>query len=206
MLALDLREQVSSRRAAAEPPEPRPVDAARLQRKLAEMGERIRVNLGCGEKALADYVNVDFREAPHVDLVADARRLPFADESVYEIASSHLVEHFRRHEFATVVLPYWRRLLRPGGLLRTVCPNWDEMLRRHQAGEMTLEDLTTVTFGAQDYCGDDHFSMYTPETLRALLARTGFRDIEVVAVARQNGLCPEMEVVARKADDAGVTG
>jgi glycosyltransferase involved in cell wall biosynthesis/predicted SAM-dependent methyltransferase len=199
MLALDLREQVSVRRGGTELPEPRAVDPERLERKLAAMGDRIRVNLGCGEQALAEYVNVDFREAPHVDVVADARRLPFADESLHEIASSHLVEHFRRHELATVVLPYWRRLLAPDGVLRTVCPNWQEMLRRLQAGEMSLDAFTTVTFGAQDYCGDDHFAMYTPETLSEVLSRSGFDAVEIVVEARQNGLCPEMEIVARKA-------
>jgi glycogen(starch) synthase len=200
MLALDLREQVSTRREPEEWPEPRVVDADRLRHKVAAMGGRLRLNLGCGEKALEHYVNVDFRGAPHVDIVADVRRLPFEDASVYEIASSHLVEHFRRHHFATVVLPYWSRLLQPGGLLRTTCPNWKTMLERLQRGEMTLADFTTVTFGAQDYCGDDHFSMYTPETLIELLERHGFGGIEVVAEARQNGLCPEMEIVARRDD------
>jgi len=198
MLALDLREQISTRREPAALPEPRATDREMLRRKLAAMGAGVRVNLGCGERPLDGYVNVDFREAPHVDIVADARRLPFDDESLEEIATSHLVEHFRRHELATVVLPYWRRLLRPGGMLRTVCPNWQEMLRRVQVGEMSLDAFTTVTFGAQDYSGDDHFSMYTPETLREVLAANGFGSIEVVAESRQNGLCPEMEIVARK--------
>jgi glycosyltransferase involved in cell wall biosynthesis/GT2 family glycosyltransferase len=198
MLALDLREQVATRREEIEMPEPRVVDAERLRRKLDRMGGAIRLNLGCGEKALDEYINVDFREAPHVDIVADARRVPFDEGSVAEIASSHLVEHFRRHHFALVVLPYWKRLLRPGGVLRTICPNWEEMLQRLRRGDMTLEDFTTVTFGAQDYCGDDHFAMYTPATFSTLLARTGFDAIELLAEARQNGLCPEMEIIARK--------
>ncbi len=63
---------------------------------------------------------------------------------------------------------------------------------------MSLDAFTTVTFGAQDYFGDDHFAMYTPQTLREVLAATGFGSIEVVVESRQNGLCPEMEIVARK--------
>lgn len=201
MMALDLREHVTTRQEGERLPEPQIVDPEELHRKLAASGGRIRLNLGCGEKPLDGYVNVDLRAAPYVDVVADARRVPFGDGSVSEIASSHLVEHFRRHQFATVVLPYWSRLLSAGGVLRTVCPNWQEMLRRLHRGEMTMEDFTTVTFGAQDYCGDDHFAMYTPQTFVELLERFGFRDIEVVTEARQNGLCPEMEVIARKATD-----
>lgn len=200
MLALDLREHTPARRDAPELPEPRIVDEERYRRKLAAMRGGVRLNLGCGEKALDDYVNVDFRDAPHVDVVADVRRLPFADGSVAEIVSSHLVEHFRRHQLTTVVLPYWRRLLRPGGVLRTICPNWAAMLQRLQAGTMTLDDFTTVTFGAQDYSGDDHFAMYVPANFEALLASGGFTAIELVTEARQNGLCPEMEIVARKPD------
>ncbi len=203
MLALDLREQGGASGARVELAEPRIADAARIRRTIEGAGGRLRLNLGCGERPLDGYVNVDFRSAPHVDVVADARRLPFDEGSVDEIVSSHLVEHFRRHEFAAVVLPYWRRLLRPGGRLVTACPNWAEMLRRLDAGAMTLEDFTTVTFGAQDYSGDDHFAMYTPATFTDLLVRSGFTAIEVMTEARQNGLCPEMEIVARKTSEDG---
>jgi hypothetical protein len=41
--------------------------------------------------------------------------------------------------------------------------------------------------------------MYTPETLSEVLSRSGFDAVEIVVEARQNGLCPEMEIVARKA-------
>lgn len=197
MLTLDLREQVMTPRPNGLPA-PRPVDALVFERKLAAMDGQLRVNLGCGEIPFDGYVNVDFRAAPHVDLVADARRLPFADGSLKEIASSHLVEHFRRHEFITIVLPYWHRLLQADGILRIVCPNWEEMLRRLHDGRMTLPDFTTVTFGAQDHSGDDHHSMYTPQTLREILANGGFDEITLVSEVRQNGLCPEMELVARK--------
>jgi hypothetical protein len=62
---------------------------------------------------------------------------------------------------------------------------------------MPYSDFKTVTFGAQDYAGDDHFAMYTPRSLGRLLAAAGFTDVEVVVADRQNGMCPEMELVAR---------
>jgi hypothetical protein len=77
-----------------------------------------------------------------------------------------------------------------------VCPNWAAMLERLRDGRMSLGDFKTVTFGLQDYPGDDHFAMYTPETLSELLRGCGFERVEVVARERMNGACPEMELVA----------
>jgi hypothetical protein len=70
------------------------------------------------------------------------------------------------------------------------------MLAHLHEGRMSLAMFKKMTFGAQDYEGDDHFAMYTPETLSNLLRSVGFMNIEVVAVDRMNGDCPEMEVVA----------
>jgi predicted SAM-dependent methyltransferase len=192
-MALDLREIVARER---ELPAPRIVDGENFRRRLAEMGEKVRVNVGCGERPWPDYINVDWRELPDVDVVGDARVLPFEPGTVAELASSHLVEHFREHELRTRVLPYWKGLLRPGGNLRIICPNWQAMLQRLNDGRMIMAHFKQVTFGAQDYEGDDHFAMYTPDTLRNLLLDCGFADVEMVTLERMNGLCPEMEIVA----------
>jgi predicted SAM-dependent methyltransferase len=196
MLALDVRERVTCVPDNGTLMEPRIVNVEAYHNRLAQMGGDVRVNVGCGEKPLPGYINVDFREVPEVDVVADARRLPFAPHSLAELASAHLVEHFRQHHLATVLLPYWKGLLRPGGSLRVVCPDWAAMLRRLQAGEMPYADFKLVTFGAQDYSGDDHFSMYTPESLTDVLRQAGFQQIDVLAQDRPNGLCREMEIVA----------
>src|SRR5262249_3768586 len=80
----------------------------------------IRLNLGCGDKILEDHINVDVvpaRRGLPPDVLCDLRRLtPFADASVSEILSVHVVEHFWRWEVRDV-LKEWRRVLRPGGKL-----------------------------------------------------------------------------------------
>jgi predicted SAM-dependent methyltransferase len=196
-IALDLRERVHCVPENGAVAEPCIVNPPKYQERLTRMGDHIRINLGCGEICLPDYINIDLRQVAEVDVIADVRRLPFEPSSLAEIASAHLVEHFRQHHFMSVLLPYWKSLLRPDGILRIVCPNWAAMLRHLQEGKMTLADFKYVTFGAQDYAGDDHFSMYTPESLSEVLRQVGFEQIEVVAEERQNGLCPEMELVAR---------
>ena len=196
-LALDVREQLSDPTHTEQTSqEPRIVDPVAYEQRVAAMGNSIRVNLGCGEKPLPEYINIDARELPEVDIIADARNIPFAKESLLEIASAHLVEHFREHQLRTRILSYWKSLLQPDGFVRIICPNWEVMLHMLQKGEMTLPEFKLLTFGGQDYVGDDHFAMYTPETLRQLLTECSFGSIEIVIESRMNGLCPEMEIIA----------
>jgi uncharacterized protein YoxC len=197
MLALDVRERAELRGPAAEgAPAPHIVDPEGYQLRLAEMGDDVRVNVGAGEKPLPDYINVDARELPEIDVVAEARNLPFEPASLSELMSAHLVEHFREHQFRAAVVPYWKSLLRPGGALRVICPNWAAMLERLNDGRLSLAEFKLLTFGAQDYQGDDHFAMYTPDTLTALLREAGFERVDVIASDRMNGICPELELVA----------
>jgi predicted SAM-dependent methyltransferase len=175
--------------------EPRIVNPESYHQRLAAMGQQIKVNLGCGEKPLPDYINVDIRELPDIDVVADARYLPFETGTVAELASAHLVEHFREHQLSTRIVPYWKSLLRPGGLLRIVCPNWAAILEQLNHNQMSFADFKLLTFGAQDYQGDDHFAMYTPQTLSDLLISCGLTRVEVLATDRMNGICPEMELL-----------
>ncbi|MFO7167188.1 MAG: hypothetical protein DIU80_004085 [Chloroflexota bacterium] len=198
MLAVDMRERLSGSAIGLDTiPEPRIVDPERYAQLLAEMQGKVRVNLGCGEKPLPGYINIDVREVPEVvDVVADVRKLPFEPGSLAEIASAHLIEHFREHQMRAIILPYWRSLLTEDGVLRVICPNWAAMLKRFHDGRMTLADFKLLTFGGQDYEGDDHFAMYTPETLSALLQEAGFSRVEVLEEERMNGICPEMEVLA----------
>jgi len=196
-VAIDLRDRLPPSLSTPDLPAPHVPDPERFQGRVSELGDDIRVNLGSGEKPVAGYLNIDMRELQDVDVVADVRRLPFEPGSLAEIMSAHLVEHFRQHQLEVAILPYWRSLLRAGGVLRIVCPNWEEMARRLSNSEMSWDEFKVLTFGLQDYDGDDHFAMYTPATLERALRSAGFTDVEVVVEARQNGICPEMEVIAR---------
>jgi predicted SAM-dependent methyltransferase len=92
---------------------------------------------------------VDFRNLPGLDVVADVRKLPFDRGSVDEIMSAHLIEHFRERQFEAVVLPYWRSLLKIGGTLRIICPNWQALIEEYAGGRLSLEDFKLATFGLQ---------------------------------------------------------
>jgi SAM-dependent methyltransferase len=170
--------------------------------KLTAFGDDIRLNLGCGHIAVRGYINVDSREIPGVDIVADVRDLPFSEGQVGEIYSAHLLEHFPEEELARSLLPYWYSLLRPGGRLVAVVPDTEMMLSEHAAGRVSFDDLRDVTFGEQEYAGNFHYTMFSQRSLCELLEMCGFSSVSVKESARRNGVCYEMEVSAHKADAA----
>ena len=158
----------------------------------------LKLNLGCGHIPLEGYVNVDRRELPGVDVVADLGDLPFEQGGVQEISSAHVLEHFPQEMLRRRLLPFWRALLMPGGVFRAVVPDGEAMLAGVAAGSYSFSNFREVLFGAQDYDGDFHFNLFTPDSLCGLLEEAGFRDIQVNARARPNGKCFEFEVSAVK--------
>jgi SAM-dependent methyltransferase len=149
----------------------------------------LRLNLGCGDKILPGYVNVDVVEARagmRPDIVCDLHDLaPFDDASADEILSVHVVEHFWRWEVLDV-LREWVRVLRPGGRLVLECPNLasacaafledpSTLARADEAGQRTM----WVFYGDPRWRDPlmVHRWGYTPESLCALLEEAGLRDV-----------------------------
>jgi hypothetical protein len=158
----------------------------------------LKLNLGCGHIPLEGYVNVDRRELPGVDVVADVGDLPFEEGGVQEISSAHVLEHFPQEMLRRRLLPFWRTLLMPGGVFRAVVPDGEAMLAGVATGSYSFGNFREVLFGAQDYDGDFHFNLFTPDSLCGLLEEAGFKDIHVNARARPNGKCFEFDVSAVK--------
>jgi SAM-dependent methyltransferase len=144
-----------------------------------------RLNLGCGDKLLPGYVNVDVaasRAGRRPDVLCDLRRLtPFESDSVEEILSVHAIEHFWRWEAADV-LREWLRVLKPGGVMILECPNLAtacaELLKDPDcfAGAGRDGQLTMwVLYG--DPAWQDplmcHRWGYTPQSLMRLMGEAG---------------------------------
>ena len=68
----------------------------------------VKLNLGCGDKILGGYANVDVAESRagrRLNILCDLRALtPFEDNSADEILSVHVVEHFWRWEVVGVLM------------------------------------------------------------------------------------------------------
>ena len=188
--ALEAAAPRRDRAIAAPPPSLRP--SARLA-----LGEATpRLNLGCGDLPLAGYLNVDPRDLPGVDIVAAVDDLPVAPGSVAEIFSVHLLGQFRQ-EALLRLLPYWRSLLRPAGLFRAIVPDGSAMVAGLADGSYPFEEFRLALFGAPDGTGDVLRNLFTPDSLRHLLAEAGFTEIEIPVRGRRNDRWLEFEIVGR---------
>lgn len=167
---------------------------------LEQSGDGLRLNLGCGHVRLEGYVNVDIRALPGVDVVAPVDALPFDRDSLSEIFSAHVLEHFPQAALQRQLLPYWYGLLEPGGTFRSVVPDVAAMMKQVQAGDITFEAFRLVAYGGQEYEGDFHHTAFTPESLTTLLEEAGFTDAELIERGRVNGDCLEFELSARRPD------
>lgn len=165
--------------------------------KLGAFGKgHYQLNLGCGLHPLEEYINVDMRELPGVDVVASVDGLPFEKGDVEKIFSAHLVEHFPQEMLKRRLLPYWKSLLRPGGVFHAIMPDCEAMIKHAATGEYSFADFREVLFGAQDYAGDFHYNALTPDSFAELLKAEGFLNIDIRARGRRNGLCYEFEISA----------
>jgi len=155
-----------------------------------------KLNIGCGRDILQDYINIDYRELPGVDVVASVDKLPFKNNTVQEIYLSHVLEHFTETRAKNLLL-YWFELLIPGGILVIRVPNIEVMARDYANGEIDWQNLRQIILGGQDYIGDFHYNAFSEESLKDLINNTLDENaitIETITHDRQIGMCKEMEI------------
>lgn len=168
------------------------------KKKYQEIKKNIKINVGCGHLPLEGYLNIDQRRLPNVDIVTDALNLPFDKESISELYSAHLIEHFPEEKFKRVILPYWYSLIKKGGFLKLAFPDFETMAKKYIKEDYPFEKFRKVIFGVQDYDGDYHFNMFTKETISTFLYEIGFKKVDIPVTGRRNGDCYEMMVNAQK--------
>lgn len=103
------------------------------------------LNFGCGNRFSPEWTNIDFdARSPGVIQCNLLKGFPFRDNSFDAVYSSHVLEHFTLNQGAYLLKEAFR-VLRPGGLIRTVVPDLESAIReyvrvvQHQDGSLFAE-------------------------------------------------------------------
>lgn len=181
------------------------VTAAKMEKLRAKhAGDKIRLNLGCGDERIPGFLNCDLYEEK-ADMRFDAKALPFPDNTVDEIRAYHLIEHFT-FQTAFVVLKEWLRALKPGGILVMETPDFLNTCKKFvEVDEQTRIILYGHFFAWPDLSpGQVHYFLYTETQMRWTLDQCGFVNVQRLApdstYARSNPQWPDLylKVMAQK--------
>ena len=119
----------------------------------------MKLHLGCGKRRLEGYLNVDARLEVGPDLVADVTALTgFEDGSAELVYACHVLEHIPRGQ-VDAALAEWRRVLKPGGLLRISVPDFQKVYKLYHQG-VPLCRLEGMLHGRQDHPYNVHYAAY----------------------------------------------
>jgi predicted SAM-dependent methyltransferase len=147
-----------------------------------------RIEVGSGLRPTPGFVHVDLDPyAPHVEFVAPAWSLPFADGWATELVASHTLEHVHPRLLAKT-LREWRRVLDDGGCLRVAVPNGSELAERFataaavekwpfMAAILGMYVAPDVRRPAQISWPATHQIIFDSDLLRSVLEEADFREV-----------------------------
>lgn len=136
----------------------------------------VKLNLGCYDKKLPGFTNVDIRPECDPDVVDDAFKLEtFEEESVDLIYCSHMLEHLSYKDTLSA-LRRWNTLLKRGGILRLAVPDFNALCRRYMYTG-NIEEVLHSMMGSQKHPFDFHLNCFDQDRLTALLVATGFSNV-----------------------------
>jgi predicted SAM-dependent methyltransferase len=144
---------------------------------MAEIRLSTNVHLGCGEKRLPGFINVDARESNCTDLVCDITALPFGDCSVDIFYMCHSLEHIPMHG-VQAMLRKLHGMLKPNGKIYISVPDFAILSSLYLSGRVPLSAVVRAIHGGQEYPGNIHYMSYDIELLSAIISSSGFSGIK----------------------------
>ncbi|MEJ5286474.1 MAG: hypothetical protein CH6_2177 [Candidatus Kapaibacterium sp.] len=145
----------------------------------------MKVHLGCGNKYLEGYVNIDLPPSEHTvmevkaDMFADIRTLEFPENSIEEVRLHHLFEHFTRAE-ALKLLVRWRKWLKVGGILHIQTPDFAACALKYLYAPIRLRlKLGRHIFGSQEARWANHLDFWDKKKFKFVLKKLGYDIVKI---------------------------
>ena len=148
---------------------------------VINMDKPVKIDIGAGDKnkqtPLEDWIHIDGVACDHIEIVCDFAEIPLPNGIADEIFSGDTIEHIIAQKIDKT-LREWNRITKVGGIFSGRCPNLHSTMIRYAKGELSLLDAMGALYGSQDSEWQQHYITYTPETLRVLLEKYGFGEID----------------------------
>jgi len=143
-----------------------------------------KLHLGCGERYLKGYINIDFPRSHHsvqsrdiADLHTNILDLTYPRESIEEIRLHHVFEHFRR-PIACALVAGWNSWLCNGGTLHIEVPDLKRMSLNILNPFSSIKAISRAErhlFGSHEADWAAHYGGYDTRMLLFLLGSLGFK-------------------------------
>lgn len=138
----------------------------------------MKINIGCFNKKLPGFTNVDIRDDVAPDIVDDGFKLTkFKNNSVDLIYCSHMFEHLSFEE-ADNAVRRWYDVLKKHGKLRLAVPNMEAVFA-HYFYWKDLKLLRSALWGSQRHNFDYHKCGWDEKTLKEFLEERGFKNCQI---------------------------
>lgn len=156
------------------------------RRRRLEENNVLKLHLGCGQRYLPGYINVDFPQEKHsvqptskADLHADIRGLSYAPESVDEIRSHHVFEHFDRVT-ALALLVRWYTWLKEDGKLVIEVPDFKKCVSSFSLSRRPEKQLALLRhlFGSHEADWALHLDGWYAAKFKLYLGSLGFNNLK----------------------------
>lgn len=140
-----------------------------------------KLNLGCGKRNFGkDWIHIDGSKYEHIHShnIVD---LPFENDSIDLIYTSHVFEYFDREE-CKEVLKNWKRCLKSNGVLRLAVPNFAMYSKLYNEGKITLDQCLGPLYGKWKMTDTEtlyHKTTYDFDSLKKVLEESGFNNVKL---------------------------
>jgi len=110
--------------------------------------KKICLNLGCGTQHFTgSWINIDIEPLKKPDLLLDITKgLPYEDDSIDEIYTSHVFEHLTLEDMVKVIKEC-KRVLKKGCFITIVVPDFLVSLKMYNEKRMSRKILNLVVYG-----------------------------------------------------------